>query len=109
MKERESAQILANILAHCYGVKPVRPKGVWEKYRRFMQQQWRLTDAQSRIAIECIKGHKIEVIALNRGISVETANKQLDAVYLKLAAILSQEAARARTNTSGSFEENAKS
>ena len=100
MNERVSAQILANILADCYGVKAISDRDVWEKYRRFMQRRWRLTDAQSRAAAECIRGYRNEEIASRLGISVETVNKQLDAVYLKvgvrgrseLAAILLQEA-----------------
>lgn len=99
MKETESAQIPSNILPDCLGVKAVRSKGVWETYRKFMQQRWLLTDAQSRIAVEIIKGHKVEVIALHLGISVETVKMELDAVSIKLAEIISQEAGGAQTST----------
>lgn len=75
--ERAAARFLTNCLADCYGFEVSSIHGdVWERYRRFMRARWGLGDAESRVAMECIRSLRNTRIALRLGLSAETVNRQ---------------------------------
>jgi DNA-binding CsgD family transcriptional regulator len=75
---------------------------IWQKYAVRIQAQFNLSDRQTEAAIWALRGQENSHIAASMNISVETANKHLDAVYKKarvnsrsqLAATVLEDAAR---------------
>ncbi len=99
MTKRAARNYSPECLNDCYGVEASFIRGdTWERYRRFMRARWGLGEAESRVAIECVRGLRNTRSAVRLGVSAETVNKHLDQVYRKagvrgraeLAAILLQ-------------------
>jgi DNA-binding NarL/FixJ family response regulator len=55
----------------------------WSSYEELLRQTWGLTERESQVAVECLRGKKNLEIAEHLRISVETVNKHLDKVYQK--------------------------
>lgn len=55
----------------------------WSSYEELLRQTWGLTERESQVAVECLRGKKNLEIAEHLHISVETVNKHLDKVYQK--------------------------
>ncbi len=55
----------------------------WSSYGEHLRQTWGLTERESQVALECLRGKKNLEIAERLRISVETVNKHLDKVYQK--------------------------
>jgi len=60
-----------------------RSSSRWSNYGEHLRQTWGLTERESQVAVECLRGKKNLEIAERLRISVETVNKHLDKVYQK--------------------------
>lgn len=78
--ESQAAQMLVNALAECYGV-ATPSLDAWTRHRLKLKLRFGLTERESEVAIEALKGQTNREIAAALGLSVETINKHLDAVY----------------------------
>ena len=56
----------------------------WSCYEQLLRKNWKLTDREAQVAVECLQGKKNLEIASCLSISVETVNKHLDKVYQKV-------------------------
>jgi DNA-binding CsgD family transcriptional regulator len=57
--------------------------GVWSRHERVLARAFGLTQREAAVARECIRGRSNREIATVLGITYETTNKHLDAVFRK--------------------------
>ncbi len=81
--EARAAESLTKILGSIYGVVPEPAPDIWERIASYARRTWILTDAQTTVALESLKGFSNQEIAKRLQISHETVNKHLDAVLKK--------------------------
>lgn len=83
LNEKDAVQFLVNTLAETYGVVATETPSIWARYGNYMQRRWKLTNAETEVAVWAVRSMTNQEIADLRGCSVETVNNHLDAVFAK--------------------------